>query len=110
MVNGDTIEKVDSMIYLGQLFTSDGRCIKEIIIRVQIARSTFTKMKTFFRGRDIKHQDKAEGGMVLCYLYTIVWSRDMSSNVWDYGSPPARSNFIRSQTLKPKFKINLSKA
>ena len=35
IVNGNTIEKV---IYLGQLFTSDGRCIKEIIRRIQIAR------------------------------------------------------------------------
>ena len=51
MVNGNTMEKVDSMIYLGQLFTSDGRCIKEIIIRIQIARCTFTKMKTFLRDR-----------------------------------------------------------
>ena len=58
MVNGNTIEKVDSMIYLGQLFTSDGRCIKEIIRRIQIARCTFTKMKTFFRDRNINIKTK----------------------------------------------------
>ena len=58
MVNGNTIEKVDGMIYLGQLFTSDRRCIKEIIIRIQIARSNFTEMKTFFRDRNINIKTK----------------------------------------------------
>ena len=58
------------MIYLGQLFTSDGRCIKEIIKRIQIARCTFTKMKTFFRDRNINIKTKLR--VIRCYVISTL--------------------------------------
>ena len=30
MINGNVFERVDNFIYLGQLFTTDGKCEKEI--------------------------------------------------------------------------------
>ena len=78
MVNGNIIEKVDSMIYLGQLFTLDGRCIKEIIRRIQIARSTFTKMKTFFRDRNTNIKTKLR--VIRCYVVsTLLYGADVDT-------------------------------
>ena len=97
MVNGNTIEKVDSMIYLGQLFTSDGRRIKEII-RIQIARCTFTKMKTFFRDRNINIKTKLR--VIRCYvistlLYgaeTCTLSTEMEQRIESLGNMDIQEN------------------
>ena len=70
MVNGNTLEKVDNMIYLGQLYTSDGKCAKEIIRRIQIARSTFAKMKSFVTNRNINITTKLRA--IRCYVISTL--------------------------------------
>ena len=83
------IMEVDSMIYLGQLFTSDGRCIKEIIRRIQIARCTFTKMKTFFRDRNINIKTKLR--VIWCYVISTLGVGKLQplGQIWpsQYSSP-----------------------
>ena len=37
-VHGKPLEQVDSFVYLGSVFTSDGRCEKEVKRRIEITR------------------------------------------------------------------------
>ena len=46
VVNGQVIEQVKKFKYLGQWITDDSRC--EIKNRIEIARSTFIKMRDVF--------------------------------------------------------------
>ena len=45
IVNYKFLEQIESFIYLGANFTSDGRCEKEIRRRIIISRSTINSMK-----------------------------------------------------------------
>ena len=45
MVNGQVLEQVKKFKYLGQWITDDARCECEIKNRIEIARSTFIKMR-----------------------------------------------------------------
>ena len=47
------LEQVNSFIYLGSVITSDGRCEKEVKIRIGIAKKAFTSMKKVLCGRNI---------------------------------------------------------
>ena len=44
-VNGKPLEPVNSFVYLGSVFTSDGRYEKEVKRRIGIAKTAFTSMK-----------------------------------------------------------------
>ena len=52
-IDGQHIEQVTSYMYLGILITEDGRCEKEIKIRILIALATFTNMGTLLSCRGI---------------------------------------------------------
>ena len=44
-VNGQVLEQVKKFKYLGQWITDDGRCECDIKNQIEIARSTFIKMR-----------------------------------------------------------------
>ena len=54
-VHGKPLEQVNSFVhvYLGSVFTSDGRCEKEFKRRIRIAKTAFISMKKVLCGRNI---------------------------------------------------------
>jgi len=46
-VHKNTLEQVQSFVYLGSLFTSDARCDREIRRRISIAKSIFANMNKY---------------------------------------------------------------
>ena len=52
-VHGKLLEQVNSFVYLGSVFTSDGRCENEVKRRIGIAKTAFTSMKKAVCGRNI---------------------------------------------------------
>ena len=53
MVNEQVLEQVKKFKYLGQWITDDGRCEGEIKNRIEIARSTFIKMRDVLTSRKL---------------------------------------------------------
>ena len=53
MVNGQVLEQVKKFKYLGQWITGDGRCEWEIKNQIEIARSTFIKMRGVLTSRKL---------------------------------------------------------
>ena len=52
-VHRKPLEQVNSFVYLGSVFTSDGRCEKEVKRRIGIAQTAFTSMKKVLCGRNM---------------------------------------------------------
>ncbi|KAG1682425.1 Craniofacial development protein 2 [Nymphon striatum] len=55
-----------TLVYLGQLFTKDGKCEDEIKRRIQIARNTFSKMNAIFKDQHLRLSTKLR--VVRCYV------------------------------------------
>ena len=70
MINGNVLERVDNFIYLGRLFTTDGKCEKEIKRRIQIAKSAFIRMKNIFANRRLNMNAKLRA--VKCYIISTL--------------------------------------
>ena len=52
-VEGNPIQQVDRMVYLGYMATEDGKCDKEIKGRIGIARTAFESMAKILTSRNI---------------------------------------------------------
>ena len=65
-LNGQVLEQVDKFKYLGQLITDDGRCDQEVKCRIEIARSSFIKMRDVFCSKSIALPLRKR--MVRCYV------------------------------------------
>ena len=52
-VNGQVLEQVSKFKYLGQWITEDGKCDLEVKCRIEIAKSTFTKMRDVLCSRSL---------------------------------------------------------
>ena len=68
VVNGQVLEQVKKFKYLGQWITDDGRCKCEIKNRIEIAKSTFIKM------RDVLTSWKLHLEIRKCLLRCYIWS------------------------------------
>ena len=55
-IHGTNLEQVNSFIYLGSMFTSDGRGVQDVRRRIGIAKSACTSMEKVLKSRDIKLQ------------------------------------------------------
>ena len=53
VANGQVLEQVKKFKYLGQWITNDGTCECEIKKRIEIARSTFIKMRDALTSRKL---------------------------------------------------------
>ena len=52
-IDGTNIEQVTNFPYLGQKITEDGRCEEEIKRRINIAKTTFSKMSKVLKSKKI---------------------------------------------------------
>jgi hypothetical protein len=73
MTDQKQLENVEYFNYLGTMITNDARCIHEIKSRIDIAKATFTKLKTLFTSKlDLKLKEEnikvlhLEHSFVLC--------------------------------------------
>ena len=56
MIHGSSLEQVNSFIYLGSMFTSDGRCGQDVQWKIGISRSAFASLEKVLKSIDIKLQ------------------------------------------------------
>ena len=66
MVNGQVLEQVKKFQYLGQWITDDGRCKCEIRNGLEIARSTFIKMRDVLTSPKLHLEIRKR--LVRCYV------------------------------------------
>ena len=69
-VHGKPLEQVNSFVYLGSVFTSDGRCEKEVKRRIGIAKTAYTSMKKVFCGRNISMPVRLR--LLKCYIWSTM--------------------------------------
>ena len=69
-VHGNPLEQVNSFIYHGSVFTSDGRCEKELKRRIEIAKTAFTSMKKVLCGRNIRMP--VQRRVLKCYIWSTM--------------------------------------
>ena len=55
-VHGSTLEQVDRFVYLGSLYTSDGRCEQDVRQRIAIVKSAFTSLEKVLKNGNINIQ------------------------------------------------------
>ena len=67
-INGNKVQQVECFRYLGSMFTSDGRCDKEIRARIGRAKSAFADLKQLLVNRKISTSTRMR------LLKTYVWS------------------------------------
>ena len=61
---------MNSFVYLGSVFTSDGRCEKEVKRRIGIAKTAFTSLKKVLSGE--KHQYSGSTESTECYIWSTL--------------------------------------
>ena len=73
-VHGKPLEQVNSFVYLGNVFTSDGICEKEVKRRIGIAKTAFTSMKKVLCGRNISNEyaDSTENTEMLYFVTSAI--------------------------------------
>ena len=82
------VELVNSCIYLGSMFTSDGRCVQDIRRRIGIAQSAFTSLEKVLKSRDIKLQ------LRIRVLKFYVWS----TQLYEWETWTLTSDFMKQLT------------
>ena len=65
---GDDIKQVESFKYLGYTLSSNGKCLKEVKIRISMAKEAFSRMRAIFKNRSISI------GTKIRLTTTYVWS------------------------------------
>jgi len=65
---GDDIKQVESFKYLGYTLSSNGKCLKEVKIRISMAKEAFSRMRAIFKNRSISI------GTKIRLMTTYVWS------------------------------------
>ena len=65
-VHGISLEQVNKFIYLGSMFTSDGRCVQDVRRRIGIAKSAFTSLEKVLKARNIKLELRLR--VLKCYV------------------------------------------
>ena len=78
VVNGQVLEQVMKFKYLGQWITDDGGGIYEIKNHIEIARSTFLKMRDVLTTWKL-HLGQKTSGKVLCTFHLFVCHRIMDT-------------------------------
>ena len=66
-IHGKRLDQVNRFIYLGSLFTSDGRCEQDIRRRIGIAESAFISMEKVIQSRNIDIQPRIR--VLKCYVW-----------------------------------------
>ena len=69
-IDGTDIEQVTNFPYLGQKKTEDGRCEEEIKIRINIAKTTFSKMSKVLKSKKIALNIRKR--ILQCYIWSTL--------------------------------------
>ena len=69
-IDGKYVEQVKSFQYLGALVTEDGRCEKEILRRIGIAKSKFNDMHKLLTTHDLSLKTKLR--LTKCYIWSVL--------------------------------------
>ena len=69
-IDGTEIEQVTHFPYLGQRMTEDGRCEEEIKRRINIAKTTFSKMSKVLTSRNIPLTTRER--ILKCYIWSTL--------------------------------------
>ena len=76
-IHSTSLEQVNSFIYLGSMFTSDGRCVQDDRRIIGIDKSAFTSLEKVLKSRDIKLQLTIR--VLKCYIWSTLLYR---SETW----------------------------
>ena len=57
-IDGENLETVTQFKYLGATITEDARSVQEIKIRIAVATSSFSKLKTIWRDKNMSVKKK----------------------------------------------------
>jgi hypothetical protein len=70
MIDQKQLENMESLKYLGNILTNDGRCTCEIKCRIAMAKAAFSKKRTLFTSTlDLELRKK----LVKCYVWSIAF-------------------------------------
>ena len=69
VVNGQVLEQIKKFKYLGQWITDDGRCECEIKNRIELAKSTFIKLRDVLTSRKLHLEIRKR--LVRCYVFSL---------------------------------------
>ena len=69
-VHGKPLEQVNSFVYIGSVFTSDGGCVKEVKRRIGIAKTAFTSLTKVLCGRNISIPVRLR--ILKCYIWSTL--------------------------------------
>jgi len=57
-LSGEILEEVDSFVYLGSIFTSDGNCTQDIRKRLAMGRAAMQSLSSVWKSKDISTTTK----------------------------------------------------
>ena len=69
-IDGKVIEQVSSFTYLGALVTEDGRCEKELVRRIAIAKRNFATKYNMLTNHDLSLKMKLR--FTQCYIWSTL--------------------------------------
>ena len=69
-IDGETVETVSDLIFLGSKITTDGDCSHEIKRLLLLGRKVMTKLDSIFKGRDITLPTKIR--LVKAMVFSVV--------------------------------------
>ena len=69
-IDGKIIEQVSSFTYLGALVTEDGRCEKELVRRIAIAKRNFASKYNMLTNHDLSLKMKLR--LTQCYIWSTL--------------------------------------
>ena len=69
-LDGEPVEQVNKFVYLGELITENGKCEDEICRRIEIARMSFSKMRTVLTNP--KLSIAARFRFIKCYVWSTL--------------------------------------
>ncbi len=69
-VHGNNLGQVNKFIYLGSMFTSDGRCEQDVRRRIGIAKSAFTSLEKVLKSRNTGFQLRLR--VLKCYVWSTL--------------------------------------
>ena len=59
-LTGEVLEEVESFVYLGSIFTSDGNCTQDIRKRLAMGRSAMQSLSSVWKSKDISTTTKSQ--------------------------------------------------
>ena len=72
-IDGETVETVSDLIFMGSIITTDGDCSHEIKRRLLLGRKVMTNLDSIFKSRDITLPKKIH--LVKAMVFSVVMYR-----------------------------------